>query len=212
MLTITFIRHGQKHKKTSFNDLEGSKLELTELGFKQAEITGQYLQSLPLTYRALYTSNFERCKQTAATINKYLRCEYIVDNRIRERVLNITDLDEISALLNINSAFDDWNWAPEGGDSINSVIKRFDFCIEDIKKKYYNPNFLNNIIVVTHTRALQSWVGHKTNDPDYFTYDVKFGNASLSVMEFDGTEDKFITLNSLSHLGEYKSESQKRID
>ncbi|KKP56695.1 MAG: Phosphoglycerate mutase [Microgenomates group bacterium GW2011_GWD1_33_9] len=76
MTTFYLIRHGQKEK------IKGDPF-LTDLGKEQAEKTGVYLEDKNI--KAVYSSNYNRTKETSQIINKFLKVEITFDEKLRER-------------------------------------------------------------------------------------------------------------------------------
>jgi len=76
MNTFYLVRHGQKEK------IKGDPF-LTDLGKGQAEKTGLFLKDKNI--KAIYSSNYNRTKETSQIINQFLQVEMVFDEKLRER-------------------------------------------------------------------------------------------------------------------------------
>lgn len=79
-MKVFYIHHGQR-KRTKRAGLED---DLTVLGEKDAALTGKLLSCYKERVRAIYTSNFFRCKKTAQIINQNFGVEIIEESRLNE--------------------------------------------------------------------------------------------------------------------------------
>ncbi len=79
-MKVFYIHHGQR-KRTKRAGLED---DLTVLGEKDAALTGKILSCYKDKVRAIYTSNFFRCKKTAQIINQNFEVKIIEEARLNE--------------------------------------------------------------------------------------------------------------------------------
>ena len=94
MASIYLIRHGQASFGTDNYD------RLSELGCRQAEVLGEYLQFRGLEFSAVYTGELERQKKTAALAmgERMPADQHKVDARFNE-IDNESQLDSITPIL-----------------------------------------------------------------------------------------------------------------
>lgn len=80
MASIYLIRHGQASFGTENYD------RLSELGCRQAEVLGEYLQSCGLQFDAVYSGSLQRQRKTAAiaTVHMMDQSAHVIDDRFNE--------------------------------------------------------------------------------------------------------------------------------
>lgn len=109
-MEIIFVRHGQSIQNVAFQKNERydpNNICLTELGEKQAEITGEYLKTFG-KYDVIYSSPLLRVVQTSNIIKNKLgyKNDIIIDDRLEEHNLGVIDEglnnDEIEKYINKN--------------------------------------------------------------------------------------------------------------
>ena len=81
-MRIVFIHHGNRKIENPRSQNE----DLTELGYKDCELVAQLLEKAKTrdNFKAIYTSQFFRCKKTAEIINKFLNVPIFEDKRLDE--------------------------------------------------------------------------------------------------------------------------------
>lgn len=80
-MNIIYCHHAERDVKGKPTQQDG----LTQLGKKDAKITGKMIAKHQ-NVKAIYTSPYFRCKQTAKIINKYIGVPIIEDARFNEFV------------------------------------------------------------------------------------------------------------------------------
>jgi broad specificity phosphatase PhoE len=109
MTTIYLIRHGQKH--TVVGDPG-----LTDLGIKQAQETGKYLQQFPIS--KVIASPFKRTVETAQHIATQLETEHTLHEALVERMnWNDPTVTRQQFLQEWVKATNDRQYTPKYGDS-----------------------------------------------------------------------------------------------
>lgn len=156
MTTFYLVRHGQKER------IIGDP-PLSELGVKQAEVTGKFFKQFEITH--IYSSPLMRTQQTADTIGKILQLPFQTDDRLKER-MNWGDrkgetfeefLDEWE------KASRDRNYQPINGNSASKTGKRLrDFLLE-IESKHRNEE----VLIVTHGGAIGDFLQNTFSNLTY---------------------------------------------
>ena len=80
-MNIIYCHHAEREVKGSWTQEDG----LTKLGKKDAKIAGKMIAKHQ-NVKAIYTSPYFRCKETAKIINKYICAPIIEDARFNEFV------------------------------------------------------------------------------------------------------------------------------
>lgn len=133
------IRHGDKIK------IAGDP-GLSTLGKKQAQLTAKYFINKDIS--AIVSSPFARAKETAESISKKVNINYILDDRLKER-LNWGDDLSLSFedfLLEWEKTEKNRNYRPRIGASSVQAGKRFLEIIEEFE----NSKRYKNIVIVSH--------------------------------------------------------------
>lgn len=78
-MNIVYCHHAQRIYTGSQKD------DITDLGKKDAELVGQFIKQIP-NVKAIYTSPYFRCLETARIINKSLNVPIIEEDRFNEFV------------------------------------------------------------------------------------------------------------------------------
>ena len=115
-MKILYVHHGNRKlgNQPTQND------DLTEIGYKDCELVAELLNNKKVkdNIKAIYTSDFFRCKKTAEIINKYLNVPIMEDSRLNEF-----------------KSIENEQWV--------DLQNRVSACIDDIIQKYNN----NDIVV-----------------------------------------------------------------
>ena len=199
-VNVYFVRHGDKQAKKNYSDIEGQALELTPLGYTQAQVTGQYLAKSGVYFTQIISSPYLRCRQTAHTIAASLGREEITYNAsLSERVLHRQDLPKQEALANLSRARQDPHWAPAGGESYIDVHRRFDTGLEVYLSGGTCP-VPKNILVVTHRKALEVWLGFIFKRTDLLDERTQLDTCSLTVVRCVNGRFRLLNFNDTRHL------------
>ena len=114
-MKILYVHHGNRKlgNPPTQND------DLTEIGYKDCELVAELLNNKRVkdNIKAIYTSNFFRCKKTAEIINKYLNVPIMEDSRLNEF-----------------KSIENEQWV--------DLQNRVSMCIDDIIQKYNNDDIV----------------------------------------------------------------------
>ncbi|WP_409251274.1 histidine phosphatase family protein [Bacillus sp. SCS-153A] len=115
--------------------------KLTELGEEQAESLVTFFQEREID--AIYSSPFLRAIKTIEPLALKRGLPVIQDERLSERVLSGTSLDDW--MMHLEKSFNDFDYFLEGGESNRSAFDRASSFIEDIMNSSDD-----HIIAVSH--------------------------------------------------------------
>lgn len=142
-MKIYVVRHGEtsvnlEEKINGINDDD-----LNKTGIEQAKKLRKFISKID--YDFIISSPLTRAKNTAKLLNTKNK-QIIFDERIIERNAGIFTKTFIKDI----DSDDWWNVYPKedykDAETVESVLKRINCFIDDIKEEYKN----NNIIIVTH--------------------------------------------------------------
>lgn len=178
---IYIVRHGQ----TAMNyakKLQGrSDIALNETGVRQAEMTAEKLKEKGIEFDYVFSSPLGRAKETAALISRK-PAEIQIDDRLTEmdygpyEGMDLTAPDE-----KIRTFFSDFvhNPAPEGMESLQSVIERLGNFLEEIKEEKLS----GNILISTHAIAMKGALEYLTPDSGGSYWSKYIGNCAVYMCE-----------------------------
>ena len=191
-MKIYLVRHGEKE------NFIGDPA-LTELGIKQARLTGEYFKSINIGH--IFASPLKRTQMTASIIGKHLNLDFKIDDRLRER-MNWGD--------RINQSFDDflkeWNkgdldrdYKPNNGDSSRETGNRFKKFLDEFDIK-------ENILVVTHGGTIGDFLRNNFEEkklPMITTnnrYYVKITECSITTLNKNKDIYELLEVAKIEHL------------
>ena len=163
-MRIYFMRHGDYREKS-----------LNSLGKKQVKYSSRYLSNCNIV--SIYSSPLTRCMESALIVNKLLKKDIIVDDRLKERekIASMRTSDDekwFKNYLNVNYS----SKKPEGAKQFFSRIKEF---VLDIKEKHSEEE---NILVVGHSSTLYALAAYFYNVVDEAVW-MAMGNGSIVCFE-----------------------------
>lgn len=191
---IYLVRHGDK-VKTPVDP------PLSDLGNKQAQLTGKFLKSFPIT--RIFTSPILRAKQTAKHIADQLNIESETDELLRERS-NWGDtpgqsFEEFLAVW--EKATKERDWQPPAGDSSRRAGQRLEEIISKIAK---GGN--EHVVLVTHGGIITDFLRNSFTIEEINQHiddfdSINIMECSITILEVDPKVSlKLIKLANTDHL------------
>lgn len=105
----------------------------------------------------IISSPFVRTIETINPFANTIEKDILIDERLKERVLSTTNLD--NWMENLEATYEDMDLKFEGGESSNEAMRR---GIEVIEEQLERPE--SNIIVVTHGALLSLIIRHYSKE------------------------------------------------
>ena len=189
---LIFIRHGQSIGNATRTILGHTDKDLSELGYKQAIATAEYLKNEKID--KIYSSDLKRAVNTAVPHAKMHNLEIILNKNLREIYVGAWEnrtVDEIIAKWGREAYENDWfgNFGlftfPEGESIIDGGNRFYDeiklISLENVGK---------TVLITAHAAVIRSfWAKISGILPENITKELPFPtNASYSIAYFDGTE------------------------
>ncbi|HEX2953266.1 MAG TPA: histidine phosphatase family protein [Bacillota bacterium] len=199
-MNIYLIRHGQKQE----NDKNHDALELTETGFRQADLLGRRLAKYHI--ERIYSSQMVRAIQTAEQINKYLKTQIVIRPDLREMHMGACNLLGWKYLEEHYPDFireyrfgqADLPYPPDGE------------CGEDAwqrARKVMNEiasTGLQNVAVVTHGGLIRAFISGilGIHQSWRFSLGPQLWNCGISIVRYNEKEQRFYleSFNDGAHL------------
>lgn len=199
VLTILLLRHGQTDWNHTGRWQGHADVPLNETGQKQAQALCQRLSSWPID--TIYTSDLQRCVQTAVPLANELGIDPIQTQIWRER-----DVGDFSGLTG-EQAREQFPqvWAratrgmidPPNGEAFTDVLSRAWRAYETVR----DAHSAGMVAVVTHGGLLHALLGQVMGiDPAIYGRFSMRGNTGLSVIEVNSHGPVVTRLNDTSHL------------
>ncbi len=206
MTLIYLIRHGQSIGNKLGRFLGQTDLDLSELGYEQAELTRQHFESIPID--AVYSSDLMRAYNTVAPIAKDKGLEVIADERLREIACGEWENQRFDDLkINFKDDYDVWlnnigSARCTGGESVAELLYRIKTEIERIAAE----NVGKRIVIGTHATPIRCMLTYLSGLPMEAMKDIPWvSNASYTVISYRCGRGKIIEYANDSHLEGLKS-------
>jgi broad specificity phosphatase PhoE len=202
-MKLLLIRHGESVGNAEYRVQGQAEFPLTERGRDQARALAQRLRREKWILSVLYASDLSRATETAEILAAEMEAEVVLDARLREYdvgVLNGIVWQEIEFLYP-----DIWHglhhspeWVPipdeEGTEAFHARIVAALANIQDRHKGTAAT------AVVSHGGTLGMILSHLLGmDPGRPT-PFRFGNTSLSIVEFGSRGPRLTLMNDTCHL------------
>lgn len=171
-MNIYVIRHGESEHnvdRTVMAHTHDSQHSLTELGQKQAQKTGEFMQTLINEKTVLYSSPYLRTMQTAKAIHSKLpdQVPFYQSPLIREWELgNLYDFTKRSPEAKKEfKAAGQFYFRYQNGESLADVYLRATMFMNTVVDRARQQNRYENIVIVTHAAFIQMFKAFLMNWP-----------------------------------------------
>lgn len=198
-LTILLMRHGQTDWNQAGRWQGHADIPLNETGQAQAEALCQRLKSWPI--ETIYTSDLQRCVQTAVPLADSLGLEPVRTRLWRER--DVGDFSGMTGAQAREQYPDIWAKAargmidPPNGEPFTEVLSRAWQAFEAVTAAHS----AGMVAVVTHGGLLHALLGQVMGiDPALYGRFSMRGNTGLSIVEVNDRGPVVTRLNDTSHL------------
>ncbi|MCM3766748.1 histidine phosphatase family protein [Neobacillus niacini] len=194
-MNLYVIRHGESQHnvdRTVMAHTHDSQHSLTELGFKQAAITAEFMKPLLNEKTVLYSSPYLRTKQTAAAIRALLpeQVPFFENPLIREWELgNLYDFNNRTPEAKKEyKAAGQFYFRFQNGESLADVYLRATMFMNTVVDRLKQQERYENIVVVTHAAFMHMLLAFLMNMPVEDLLDFKpIENAAvLKINEVEG--------------------------
>lgn len=206
-MKIYLVRHGETEYNVKGLYMSGD-IPLSEIGFKQAQNLANRFKNIKV--QKVFSSPYERTKQTAKFIEEVVNLEVEYDDDLKEIVRpsefigkHLTDpnVQSVKKILKENANNPDFHYSDE--ENFFDLVKRAKRIIKKIKDLTEE-----DILLITHEGFMKVIIatlmfGDELNsqmfDKLYFFFSIR--NTGITVLEKRPDEWKLITWNDHAHLG-----------
>jgi broad specificity phosphatase PhoE len=203
--TVYLIRHGQSLGNLHNVCLGHTDIDLTELGYAQAELTAKTLANVD--FAAIYSSDLVRARNTAAPHCKIRGVEPILSKAFRELYFGDWENSSVDYLKAEFSEEFTIGWrqnfgtfTPPNGECVTDMAKRMRQAVKKAAEEHKGEN----ILIVSHAAAIRALWGEISGlEPATWGSETHFpSNASYSVLEYENGILIPVSYSNDSHLGE----------
>jgi probable phosphoglycerate mutase len=198
-LTVLLMRHGQTDWNLAGRWQGHTDIPLNETGQQQADALCQRLHSWSI--KAIYTSDLQRCVQTAVPLATSLGLQPILTPLWRER--DVGDFSGLTGQQAREQYPEAWQNStrgmvdPPNGEPFSEVLSRAWQAYESVVDAHEDET----VAVVTHGGLLHALISQimGIDRTMYGRFSMR-GNTGLTIIEFDGHGPLVTLLNDTSHL------------
>lgn len=193
MLVLYIVRHGQTQYNIESRIQGWCDSPLSDLGKKQAEKIGKYLQDID--FKGCVCSDTSRTINTAKIILKDRNISITTNSNLRELHFGSYEAKKTCEMIKLDETILRKGFREFNGEDIQDLVDRYLKGLEDIKKTYQD----GNILVVSHGRAITTVL--KTLDPSIDNEDIILGkskivdNCSVSKLTYENHQWKVLEYN-----------------
>lgn len=197
--TILLIRHGQTDWNLAGRMQGHEDIPLNETGRLQAQALAKRLAGWPIA--AIYSSDLQRCAQTAVHLGKAVGIRPVYRSGWRERDLGalsgLTRQEVRAKYPNALSEHNRTKISPPNGESHETLQKRSLAAFHDVAAHHSHEM----VAVVSHGGILHVLVAHLLGLPAeaYGRFTMR-GNTGLSIVEVHNEDIVVTCINDTGHL------------
>ncbi len=206
MTTMYFIRHGQSVGNKLGRFLGQTDLDLSELGYEQAEQTRRYFENIRVD--VVYASDLMRAFNTVAPIAHDKGIELIPDSELREIACGRWENQLFEDLkVAFKSDYDVWlndigNARCTDGESVVELQSRIKAEVERIA----NIHDGESVVIGTHATPIRCMTCYWRGEPITAMKDIAWvSNASVTKVVYENGVGTIVDYAYDGHLGEIKS-------
>ena len=204
--TIYIVRHGQSLGNAKSCFLGHTDLDLSELGYAQANMTAEELSSVH--FDKIYSSDLIRAYNTAVPNAKIRNMEIIPNANLRE--IYVGEWEGMHA-DDIKSKYGDmftlgWRagygtFTPPGGEPVLEAGRRFYNEVLRIAEE----NMGKTVLITSHASVIRTFYALTLGvKPENIAEEVPFpSNASYSIFEYKNKKFTTISYSNDKHMGEF---------
>ncbi|MGI6527252.1 MAG: histidine phosphatase family protein [Caldicoprobacterales bacterium] len=198
---IYLTRHGQTDWNAQKRTQGVHNSHLSRLGICQAEELAERLSSESISH--LYSSPLDRAYQTAVIVGK----KYGIIPEKREELQEINfGVWEGLTVNQIEKVYPgqltrhrvDFTFAPENGESLQSLQRRICHFIEFIQRKHTDKD--DKLLVTAHAYPIRMLIIELMRFACRHLWDFQLDNTGITIIHFESGKSRLICLNDTSHL------------
>lgn len=205
--TVYLIRHGQSESNLAKCFAGQMDVHLSELGHKQAERTGEYLNTIDVD--VIWSSDLKRAYETAQHTAEKKGLTIHTSEKLREIFAGEWEGNSTETLMkDYREGYETWKYnigavQCPGGESVKEVMERFVPEVERIMRE----NEGKTVFIFCHATPIRllraAWEGVPLEN----VKDIpRVANSSVTKGEFDGENFRIVDYSYADFLGDMKIE------
>lgn len=196
---MLLVRHGQIQANRDGVWHGSTDSALTWRGRRQARRTARHVHQTHPEICAIYSSPLDRCQQTASATAKLLDLPVETHPGLAEMSIGEWEGLSFAELRSSHQLFrnivQDPNYAPPGGESLQSVADRVSDAMHSIDQAHRDEK----VLIVSHGIAMAIALAVFMNDDPTRFVDYHFHNCSITELLLAPAQ--VTSLNQYAHLG-----------
>ncbi|MBQ8005149.1 MAG: histidine phosphatase family protein [Clostridia bacterium] len=209
MTTLIIVRHAQSLANKENRFIGHIDMDLSELGFKQAELLCEYLLKENFSIDAIYSSDLIRPYHTIEPYAKAIGMEITKEKRLREIYAGKWEGHKYVDLISLYPQnYNDWlhdlgNCKCDGGEAVTELYDRINSVIDEIAAKHEGQT----VLIATHATPLRCLFARAKGVGTEGMKNIKWcENTSINIFEYSAGVLSAKKLNISEHLGQLRSD------
>ncbi len=214
-LRIFLVRHGESEgnvDRNIFTKIQDYKIQLTDIGWEEAKISGEIIKNNILKYEKLsppasqsnvkcfvYCSTFKRSRQTFESMKSNLKFPgfksyiYHEDPRIREQEWgNYQKHYDSQEVLEEREKYGSFYYRISQGESGADVYDRLSTFLDTLFRDFEKPDYPENVIIVSHGFTIRIFLMRWFHwSPEEFEELVNPKNGQVIEMHWNPLTEKY---------------------
>lgn len=202
MIRVVLVRHGETAWNKAGKFQGRLDIGLNETGVRQAKMLAKALSEIHLD--AIYTSPLSRSLDTAQEIAGYHSLDVVPAEEFNEIDHGTWEGMHLDAVIDQHGAlYETWLNEPHlakmpGGEDLDDIRDRAVRRLNDIIEQTADGD---TILIAAHDATNKVILCHALSLDNSHFWQLKQGNAAISIMEYDDGNWRLTLLNDTCHLG-----------
>lgn len=211
MTRFIFVRHAQSIANDKGVFIGHMDWDLSELGFRQAELLCRYLTERKFKPDVIYSSDLLRPCHTIEPFAKSLGMEIVKNRQLREIYAGKWEGQKFDDLPNLDPSYKIWQQdigraQTDGGESVADLYGRINTEIDRLAKLHDG----HTVMIATHATPIRCLTARAAGTGLDGMKDISWAmNASVNIFDHDGENLIPVELNKHEFLAELNTELPK---
>lgn len=208
MTKLIIVRHAQSLANKEERFIGHKDMDLSDLGFSQARLLGEYLQKKEYPIDVIYSSDLLRPYHTVEPYAKAVGKEIIKDKQLREIYAGKWEGHKFVDLFELfPNSYSIWKsdigkCVCDGGESVAELYCRINTAVDNIAKRHDGET----VLIATHATPIRCLTARVMGIGVDGLKDINWcGNASINIFEYSEGVLTSVELNISEHLGDLRS-------
>lgn len=209
MTNLIIVRHAQSLANQEEKFVGHTDVELSDLGFEQARLLGEYLVKNKYHIDVIYSSDLLRPYHTVEPYAKAVGKEIIRDNELREIYAGKWEGHKFVDLYTLfPDTYSVWKkdigrCVCDGGESVEQLYERINSEIDRIAEKHDGET----VLIATHATPIRCIMARVNGGGVLGMQDIKWcENTAINIFEYSKGVLSAKALNISDHLGSLRSD------